>query len=69
MYGVEYAWNLVVFNMVMSFSLTTPLIVPFGELGGGEGERERERERGGGEGGKGREGERRGREGGWVGGK
>lgn len=29
-YGEEYAWNLVVFNMVISFSLTTPLIVPFG---------------------------------------
>ena len=32
MYGVQYAWNLVVFNLVMTYSLTTPVIVPFGEL-------------------------------------
>lgn len=32
MYGVQYAWNLVIFNMVLSFSLTTPIIVPFGLL-------------------------------------
>ena len=31
MYGVQYAWNLVIFNMVLSFSLTTPIIVPFGK--------------------------------------
>ena len=30
-YGIEYAWNLVLFNMVVSFSLTTPIIVPFGK--------------------------------------
>ena len=29
-YGVQYAWILIIFNMVMTFSLTTPLIVPFG---------------------------------------
>ena len=32
MYGVQYAWNLVIFTLVVSFSLTTPLIVPFGKL-------------------------------------
>ncbi len=31
MYGVQYAWNLVIFTMVVTFSLTTPVIVPFGE--------------------------------------
>ena len=31
MYGVQYAWNLVIFALVLAFSLTTPLIVPFGE--------------------------------------
>jgi hypothetical protein len=49
MYGVEYAWNLVVFSMVMSFSLTTPLILPFGECNGRrgwEGGEETEREGG-----------------------
>ena len=30
-YGVQYAWILIIFNMVMTFSLTTPIIVPFGE--------------------------------------
>ena len=72
MYGVEYAWNLIIFNMVMSFSLTTPLIVPFGELKGGgrEGRGGEGREGGwvgvwvGGEGGRGREG---GRVSGWGG--
>ena len=29
-YGVQYAWNLVIFAMVMTFSLTAPLIVPAG---------------------------------------
>ena len=32
-YGIQYAWNLVIFTMVISFSLTTPLIVPFGKEG------------------------------------
>ena len=31
LYGVQYAWNLVIFTMVMAFSLNTPIIVPFGE--------------------------------------
>ena len=31
-YGVQYAWILIVFNMVMTFSLTTPLILPIGEF-------------------------------------
>ena len=31
-YGVQYAWNLVIFAMVMTFSLTAPLIVPAGML-------------------------------------
>ena len=31
LYGLRYAWNLVIFNLVMSFSLTTPIITPFGK--------------------------------------
>ena len=31
LYGVHYAWNLVVFNLVMSYSLTTPVITIFGK--------------------------------------
>ena len=34
LYGVHYAWNLVLFNLVMSFSLTTPVITPLGEWAG-----------------------------------
>ena len=30
-YGVQYAWHLVIFTMVVTFSVTTPLITPFGE--------------------------------------
>ena len=29
-YGVQYAWNVVMFAMVMTYSLTAPLIVPAG---------------------------------------
>ncbi|XP_064394060.1 calcium permeable stress-gated cation channel 1-like [Halichondria panicea] len=32
LYGVHYAWNLVLFNLIISFSLTTPLITPIGVL-------------------------------------
>ncbi|KAL5474551.1 hypothetical protein EMCRGX_G026512 [Ephydatia muelleri] len=31
-YGVQYAWNVVMFAMVMTYSLTAPLIVPAGLL-------------------------------------
>jgi hypothetical protein len=32
LYGVQYAWHLVIFTMVITFSVTTPIITPFGVL-------------------------------------
>jgi hypothetical protein len=32
LYGVQYAWHLVIFTMVITYSVTTPLITPFGVL-------------------------------------
>ena len=31
MYGLQYAWNLVIFAMVLTYSLSTPIVVPCGE--------------------------------------
>ena len=31
-YGREYAWMMNVFSVVMAYSITCPIIVPFGEL-------------------------------------
>lgn len=37
-YGREYAWMLNVFTVVVAYSVTCPIIVPFGESHGNSGD-------------------------------
>lgn len=32
-FGLEYAWTSCIFSVVMTYSITCPIIVPFGEYG------------------------------------
>lgn len=32
-FGLEYAWTCCIFSVVMTYSITCPIIVPFGEYG------------------------------------
>lgn len=32
-FGLEYAWTMCIFSVSMAYSITCPIIVPFGEFG------------------------------------